>query len=240
MNLHSLEQEINNFWDEIKQSSAPDVHSLYIGQKLLSGAMGDDGTVYAADFFRYAAEQGNVDAMYELAMCYRWGDGGVYVEPEEALSWLNRAGQKGHPEAKKIYETFNSQQGQFILLMSAVSGIDGSGSKWYKSKLFVDEYYNKANAGDAETQYELGVQLENPKRVGPFKHNITEALYWYEKAANNGVVDAMFNLGVIYKNGRPGVPVDLEKAKHWFGQAAMHGDKEAQQLLERMLSEENE
>jgi len=239
MNLHSLEQEIHNFWEEIKQSSAPDVHSLYIGQKLLGGAMGDDGTVYAADFFRYAAEQGNVDAMYELAMCYRWGNGGVYAEPEVAMKWFRMAAGKGHEEAKNMVEKFDNQQGRLMLLYSAMSGAEGPGTKWYKTKAGVEMYYEKAQAGDAECQYELARQLANPERIGPFKHDIKEAIHWYTEAAGKGMIDAMFNLGGIYYKGQLGIERDLALAREWFAKCADAGDAEAKQMaakIDGMLS----
>ena len=31
--------------------------------------------------------------------------------------------------------------------------------------------------------------------------NINQVIYWYEKAANNGHLPAMHNLGIMYKNG---------------------------------------
>ena len=45
----------------------------------------------------------------------------------------------------------------------------------------------------------------------------------YEKAAALGDAAAMFNLGVLYENGR-GVQRDLSEARRWFEKAAEAGD----------------
>ena len=169
----------------------------------------------AASLFLRAAEMGHVDAMYELGMCYRWGDGGVYADPDEALKWFRAAKEKGHEKAGRIVEEFDSESGKLILLQSAISGVEGYGTKWYKSKTMVDEYYRLAEEGDGEAQYELARQLEFPHHVGPFKGNIQECIKWYEKAAENHVIDAMFNLAIIYKDGKCGITPDLEK--RFFG-----------------------
>lgn len=41
--------------------------------------------------------------------------------------------------------------------------------------------------------------------------------------ADNGDVDALFDLGVVYSTGRGGTPVDLVEAHKWFNLAALSG-----------------
>ena len=61
------------------------------------------------------------------------------------------------------------------------------------------------------------------------------AAYWYEKAAELGVLEAAVNLGALYFNGR-GVPRDLEKTKHWYQFAAERGDPMALSNLGQMYA----
>jgi TPR repeat protein len=49
---------------------------------------------------------------------------------------------------------------------------------------------------------------------------------WYRKAADQGYVDAQFDLGFMYKNGL-GVPQDYVQAHMWFSLAATGGDQGA-------------
>ena len=237
MDQKIVEQKINQVWEIVKRSLTPDHFCLDMASRLLDGIFDAEGEVYAAEFLKYAADNGNVEAMYNLAMCYRWGDGGVYADADEAILWFGRAAEKGHEEAKKCYEMFTADQGKMMLLMSAISGVEGQGSKWYKAKAAVDHYYELAKSGNAEAQYELARQLENPQRLGAFKHDINEAIHWYTEAANNEVVDAMFNLAVIYYTGKMGIPTDKAKAKYWFEQAAVKGDEEARQMAEKIAAE---
>lgn len=234
MEQNNIEKQINEFRKGIHEAQDPNSYCFELGTKLLDGFLGAEGEVYAAEFLKYAAERDDRDAMFNLAMCYRWGNGGVYADADEAILWFKKAAEKGHVTAKQCYESFHTDQGKNILLMSAISGGNGYGSKWYKTKLSVDHYYELAKSGNAEAQYELARQLENPERLGAFKHNIEEAIYWYTEAAKNGVVDAMFNLAIIYYKGKLGISVDKAKAKYWFEQAAEKGDAEAKQMANKI------
>lgn len=53
------------------------------------------------------------------------------------------------------------------------------------------------------------------------------AIYWYEKAAEKGQIEAMQNLGTIYHQGIGGIPEDYTKAKYWYEKAANGGQIEA-------------
>ena len=57
--------------------------------------------------------------------------------------------------------------------------------------------------------------------------NDAEAAKWYRKAAEQGYVDAQYNLGVAYAHGE-GVPEDDKEAVKWFRKAAEQGHAGAQ------------
>ena len=57
----------------------------------------------------------------------------------------------------------------------------------------------RANAGDANAQYNLGNAYFNGRGV-PL--DTVEAVSWYRKAADQGLADAQFYLGVAYYYGR--------------------------------------
>lgn len=209
-----------------------DADTIYeLGMSLLGNKYGPENTVYAAEFLQKAAEKGHVLAMYDLGMCYRWGDGGVYAEPEEALAWFSKAAEAGNENARSLMAHFGSEQGKLTLLMSAMSGAEGQGTKWYKTKAGVEMYYQEARAGNGECQYELARQLADPRHVGPFKYDIEAAVHWYTEAGNNGVIDAMFNLAQIYLKGAGTIEADKAKARAWMEKCAQAGDAEAAGLL---------
>jgi TPR repeat protein len=95
-----------------------------------------------------------------------------------------------------------------------------------------DRTLERANAGDAMAQYDLGVMYSNGTGV---QEDQTEAVKWYRMAAEQGDADAQHNLGVMYDNGA-GVPQDLAEAVKWHRKAAEQGKAFAQLRVGDMYS----
>lgn len=57
-----------------------------------------------------------------------------------------------------------------------------------------------------------------------------EAAKWFQKAADQGIAEAQFNLGAMCYNGF-GVPQDYAEAMKWFQKAADQGNAQAQNSL---------
>ncbi len=55
---------------------------------------------------------------------------------------------------------------------------------------------------------------------------IRSAAYWFRKAADYGVTDSQYNLGILYARGI-GVETNLAEAYKWFALAAREGDSES-------------
>lgn len=71
----------------------------------------------------------------------------------------------------------------------------------------------KADAGDPEAQFQLGIQFEQGQ-LG-FPQDYSEAARLYRKAAEQGLAGAQLYLGVFYANGQ-GVPKDPIEAYKWL------------------------
>ncbi len=66
-----------------------------------------------------------------------------------------------------------------------------------------------------------------------------EALKWFELAADQGLADAQYNLGLMYATGN-GIPADFIAAHLWWSVAVDYGSEEARRklvLLERLMTE---
>jgi uncharacterized protein len=74
----------------------------------------------------------------------------------------------------------------------------------------------RAEAGDAAAQFELGVRYHEGQGV---PQSYTEAIRWFKLSADQGNPDAEFNLGVMYEKGR-GVTPNYEEAMQWYQKAA--------------------
>src|SRR4051794_2638127 len=66
----------------------------------------------------------------------------------------------------------------------------------------------KAQAGNADAEFRIGVQFELGARV---KKDPAQAAEWYRKSAEAGDVRAQHSLGVLYETGN-GVPADSANA----------------------------
>ena len=73
----------------------------------------------------------------------------------------------------------------------------------------------RAEAGDAEAQFNLGVMYDTLEGVPV---DLLAAARWYRLAAAQGHAAAQFNLGFAYRRGR-GVPQDGPEAVAWFRRA---------------------
>jgi TPR repeat protein len=88
----------------------------------------------------------------------------------------------------------------------------------------------RADQGDAEAQYNLGVMYDDGKGV---PRNDAKAFEWYTKAAEQGHADSQYNLGVIYTIGR-GVPKNYAKIFELYTKAAEQGHVNAKNVLREM------
>ena len=66
--------------------------------------------------------------------------------------------------------------------------------------------------GDSEYQFMLGKCYETGKSV---QQDYCAAVLWYDQSASNGYAKAMYNLGVMFKDGK-GVPVDLTTGNNYI------------------------
>ena len=78
---------------------------------------------------------------------------------------------------------------------------------------------DRAEAGDADTQFTLGEFSTAGEGV---PQDDAEAVAWYRLAAEQGHAEAQLNLGVRYATGR-GVPEDDAEAVRWYRRAAEQG-----------------
>jgi len=62
------------------------------------------------------------------------------------------------------------------------------------------------------------------------------AAQWFEKAAERGVVDSQFNLGVLFESGQ-GLPQNLEDAYIWYSIAAGQGDQFAKKHIDNLATQ---
>ena len=126
----------------------------------------------AAEYFQKAAEEGHVDAQFNLGILYAKGLG-VPKNKEDALRWLGKAASQGHAGAKK----------ELGLLKGGMEKIENE----------------IQHVEDPEEQDDLGRAYLHGEGV---EQNYEEAAKWFRKAAEQGHRAAQFNLGMRYYGGQ--------------------------------------
>ena len=95
------------------------------------------------------------------------------------------------------------------------------------------ELQERANAGDAQSQCDLGACYLEGDYVA---RNYTDARKWFKKASTRGgqgCIDSYFYRGAMYRDGR-GVNASKEKAVNNFLFAAQRGHAHAQFAMGRL------
>ncbi len=87
----------------------------------------------------------------------------------------------------------------------------------------VEELRTKAQAGEAESQFNLGYIYYRGWGVA---RDVKQAIFWFRRAAERGYAPAQNNLGFIYVQGF-GVPQDYVLAHMWLNLAAGGGHEDA-------------
>ncbi len=155
---------------------------------------------------RKAAQLGDLEAEYNLAVMYDTGRG-VPQNYAQAAIWYRRAAERGMVRA----------QYNLALLYEGGLGVrqdDTQAVTWYR---------RAADRGDAPAQYNLAIMYENGRGV---PHDYGQALSWYGKAAEQGHAGAMYNLGAMYYRGQ-GVEQDYVEAHKWRHLAAVYAPPDA-------------
>ncbi|MBL8916421.1 MAG: sel1 repeat family protein [Archangium sp.] len=140
-------------------------------------------------------------ALYGIAqLCF--GSGRM----REGMAFLRRSGRLGYSAAQL-------QLGQIYLY----------GEKVRRSLAEAEYWLRRAyRSGSAEAAMWLGWKRDFDDPGEKWR----EAAAWYRRAAENGVVEGMFNLAVCLERGL-GIRADAQAARRWFEKAARAGDKDA-------------
>lgn len=109
-------------------------------------------------------------------------------------------------------------------ISKAIEGL-GPNSRKQASAMNVQNiawHLNRANKGEAESQYILGFTYELGAGI---RQNYAIAFEWYQEAANKGYAKAQYRLGTMYDSGN-GVRQNRVIAKEWYGKACDNGDQD--------------
>ena len=191
-----------------------------------NGKMVEKDIKKAVEWYKKAAEQGNGHAQLHLAVCYKNGEG-VEQSDQKAEEWLNAS-----IEQEKIIEQ------EMYGKQSDLNVMDYHAIIRSYDEFEIKEFFNDAEKGDALAQLHAGVcyYYANDSEF-PFYRNIKQdynkAFYWFTKAAEQGNLYALTNLGVMYYKGE-GTEQNTKKGIDYITKAAEQGLDYAQCFLGRL------
>jgi TPR repeat protein len=179
-----------------------------------------------------AAQQGDVDAQYNLGCLYVRGEG---VSQDKALAddWLQRAADQGDVDAAT-----------WLLFSNPIT--EDRRKKYFSMRLkptnrfrltFVTQLSNgqphrRPCSTDAKNGAQIEFSLGQMYEMGTpgFPQDDRQAAEWYRRASERNFADAQTKLGFLYAVGR-GVEKNQIEAARLFRKAAEQGDAVAQHSL---------
>ncbi len=170
------------------------------------GSEGQGDLEAQAKWFSRRAEEGDVEAMFQLANVTFEGQG-VARDDAAAAALYRKAALAGHSAAQYALGWMH-QQGRGVVrdVHSAVV--------WFR---------RAASAGHVWAQHNLGAAFLGGEGV---VQDDGQARVWYQAAAEQGLAAAQYSLGWLYQQGR-GVEADDAQAMAWFVRAAQAGHADA-------------
>jgi len=182
----------------------------------------------AVKWYRKAAEQGHLDAAYSLGYCYYDGQG-VAKDYAQAVKWFRKAADQGHAKAQyflghcRFYGWGIDEDLAEAVKWYRKAADQGHADAQSKLKTKIVELFLNAQKGDPDVQYRLGLARENGDGIAK---NMSEAVKWYRKAAEQGHAVGQRCLGICCEYGK-GVQKDMAEALKWYRKAADQGDADA-------------
>jgi uncharacterized protein len=171
-------------------------------------------------FIRIAANKGDAEAQYYLALAYDTGDG-VEKDQKKAIEWYQKSAAQDYVDSM-----FNL----------AVSYNDGEGVEQNK-ELALLWYTKAAEKGDSDAQNNLAFMYEQGDGV---EANLALALEWYRKSALQGNALAQFHLADMYANGKGLVEAYKVEAYAWYRVASANKEQRAAQQADAIFQQLND
>jgi localization factor PodJL len=194
----------------------PDTSGETIGNYADNKAVAVQPSSDAAKTLNSAAAAGDSVAQFQLGLSYL-----EQGRTDEGVSLIRKSANQNQPAAQyrlaKLYEIGEgvTQDSEMARQLTERAARNGNRIAMHDLAL----YYAEGRGG---------VQTDLPT-----------AANWFEKAAERGVVDSQFNLGVLFESGQ-GLPQNMTDAYVWYSIAAGQGDQFAKTRLEVLKGQLNE
>lgn len=155
------------------------------------------------------AEAGDPEAQFQLSRTLL-----LAGNRNEAKKWAKKALENGNLKAHNMLGSIYKDEGEY--------------------NEAINHFKIAAELGDKKGQFNLAQAYQTGIAVN---QDLTKAIFWYTKAAENNFDMAQLFLGNIYADGI-GTEKDLVKAKEWLTKAASQGNEDAKARLAEIIRSE--
>ncbi|KAF7791110.1 hypothetical protein EIP86_002071 [Pleurotus ostreatoroseus] len=209
----------------------------------------------ALQFYKKAAAALHPGAMYRLGIAELNGELGLSKSPKEGVKWLKRSAEHAtaeFPHALHELALLHERGVENVLFVDheyAAELLAQAAELGYAPSAYrLGEYYEYGKMGCPQDPalsihyYNIAAQQSHRDACfaltawylvgspGVLPQSDTEAYLWAKKAAEAGLVKAMYAVGYFTEVGI-GTEPDLTEAIKWYKRAAEQGDKRASQRL---------
>ena len=172
---------------------------------VLAGLVKQSDPKESLRLFKIAANQGDRRAAVQVGNMIAGGKGVTRADFVEAATWFKKAADQGEPEGMLFYA-------ECLLTGQGVEPDPPEAARLYSSAMTLGEVRAKSKLAEL---YRKG--------VGVPKADLPLAFRLFQEAANEGLLEAQGNLGVMIMNGES-VPADPAKAISLWKDGAQRGD----------------
>lgn len=201
----------------------------------------------AANYYKQAADYGNIDGKYHLGLLYYKGKFGQGDDAlKHAIYAFREAAAKDHApsmfELATMYEKgvgFQKDMGQAVQLYRKSAHLGYAPSQLQVGLLYENGILVPKNETLAAAWYTKAAEQHHPTAqyllAGMYRQglgvpkNLAQAKILYENAAQHGLVDAQYDLGIFYLLKTE--YQDYAKAEYWLQKAADQNDTQAREIL---------
>lgn len=209
-NPHRTEEDLKQAvaWYQQAADAGHAFAQCNLGNCYANGSGVEKNGPLAMKWFRKAAQQGDSVAQYNVGNALEHGKYGEEVDLKRAFKYYMQAANGGHAGSQYCIGVFYT---------------DGIVVQKDLKKAF-EWHMRAAEAGEPYAQCSVGYYYHEVER------NFAKAFHYYTLAAKQEHLNATFNLGLCYLEGK-GTPIDVDKAAEYFFRAAQRGHARAQYHL---------
>jgi TPR repeat protein len=203
------------------------------GHSSLKAALGnhywrDTDMKNAFKWFSIAADEGNTEAQYYLAVTYHEGKV-TQKNIREAIYWYIEAAEKGHPNAQYNLGTIYANEKEVLDYNLSIQYLTLAAKQEHsQAQLKLGKMYVKRNLEKAIFWLEKATKNGNTKASDLLEllYKAKEEFYNFIIDAEEGNIEAQYQLGAAYEEGIR-IPKDITEAIRWYDIAAKKGHAKA-------------